>query len=38
MLSFDLTIKMEHILVGLTIIIGGLVAFVAYSQFKLARE
>ena len=38
MLSFDLTIKMEHILAILTIIIGGLVAFVAYSQFILARD
>ena len=38
MLSFDLTLKVEHVLTGLTIIVGLLVAYVAYNQFVLARE
>jgi hypothetical protein len=38
MLQFDLTIKVEHILAFLTFIIGGLVVFVARSQYLLARE
>jgi hypothetical protein len=38
MLPIDLTIKVEHILAGLTIIIGGLVVFVAHSQYVLAME
>ncbi len=38
MASFDLTIKIEHILTSLTIIVAILVVFVAYLQFKLANE
>lgn len=37
-MTFDLTVKMEHILIILTIIISGLVGFVAYAQFIIARE
>jgi len=35
--SFDLTIKIEHILTFLTVIVALLVAFVAYRQYNLAN-